>query len=130
METERKTKRKLRLTTLEEETLKEDSGNFWSSPMSRDLKDLSECLNSTSVWNSETRTALEVSIFLLDLLINIYTENRGIIERFGLAGFGLISIHPSFQVYSTSLVKIFISDFSFRNLKQLQLNFNESISML
>lgn len=97
--------RRLRLTTLEESALADlPVEEFQASALSKDLKDLADCLNSTTVWNSETRIAVDVSIDLLRMIMNIYTENRGLLDRFGISGFGLISIHPSFIVSLKNLI--------------------------
>ena len=90
----------MRLTTQEEQSLLSDTvqRDFRASPMSKDLRDLAECLNSSMVWNTESRPPLEVAISLLTMLINLYEENRGILERFGISGFGLISVQPAFNV--------------------------------
>jgi hypothetical protein len=65
-------KRNLNLTVQEEDALKENpeisSPKASDAQFDRELKNFKSCLNSTIVWNSQTRHPVDVSITLLNMI--------------------------------------------------------------
>ena len=74
--------------------------------VSKELQNFKSCLNTTIVWSATARQPIDVSVSLLKMIIDIYSDNRTLLERFGISGFAIISIHPAFREFEAATAEL------------------------
>ena len=58
------------------------------------------------MWSATARQPIDVSVSLLKMIIDIYSDNRTLLERFGISGFAIISIHPAFREFEAATAEL------------------------